>query len=129
MKKQRISSGTEWEDEVGYLRAVRVDGEIHVSGTTATDEDGTVVARGNPYRQTKQTIANIDEALEEAGATLNDVIRTRMYVVDIEDWAEIGRAHHEAFSTARPAATMVEVERLVDPKMLVKIEAVARVDS
>jgi enamine deaminase RidA (YjgF/YER057c/UK114 family) len=127
MEKRRISSGTEWEAEVGYSRAVRVDNEIHVSGTTATDDEGNIVGEDDPYRQTEQTLSNIADALEEAGATLDDVIRTRMYVVDIEDWEEIGRAHGEVFSTARPATSMVEVERLIDPEMLVEIEAVARV--
>jgi enamine deaminase RidA (YjgF/YER057c/UK114 family) len=127
MEKRRISSGTEWEAEVGYSRAVRVDNEIHVSGTTATDDEGNIVGEDDPYRQTEQTLSNIADALEEAGATLDDVIRTRMYVVDIEDWEDIGRAHGEVFSTARPATSMVEVERLIDPEMLVEIEAVARV--
>jgi len=128
MERQRISSGTEWESEVGYSRAVRTGDTVHVSGTTAT-EDGAVVGEGDPYRQTKQAIANIADALDEAGAGLDDVVRTRIYVVDIDDWDEIGRAHGEAFSTARPAATMVQVERLIDPEMLVEIEAEARVES
>jgi enamine deaminase RidA (YjgF/YER057c/UK114 family) len=128
MEKRRISSGTAWEEEVGYSRAVRVDNEIHVSGTTATDDDGTIVGEGDPYRQTEQAISNIADALREAGASLDDVIRTRMYVVDIDDWEEIGRAHGDALSTARPATSMVEVERLIDPEMLVEIEAVACVE-
>ncbi len=128
MEKAHITSGTDWEEAVGYSRAVRVDDEILVSGTTATDEDGTIVGKGNPYRQTKQVLENIADALTEAGASLEDVVRTRMYVVDIDDWEEIGRAHAEAFETARPASTMVEVEGLVDPEMLVEIEARARVD-
>lgn len=126
MERQRISSGTEWESEVGYSRAVRTGDTVHVSGTTAT-EDGAVVAEGDPYRQTKQAIANIADALDEAGAGLDDVVRTRIYVVDIDNWDEIGRAHGEAFSDARPAATMVQVEQLIDPEMLVEIEAEARV--
>lgn len=125
MERQQISSGTEWESTVGYSRAVRVDGEIHVSGTTATD-DGEVVGVDDPYAQTRQIISNIDAALDEAGASLSDVIRTRIFVTDIDDWEEIGRAHGEAFGDVRPATTMVEVSQLIDPEMLVEIEAVAR---
>jgi enamine deaminase RidA (YjgF/YER057c/UK114 family) len=128
MERQRISSGTEWESAVGYSRAVRVGDEIQVSGTTATDEDGDLVGAGDPYAQAKQAIANIETALEAAGGSLDDVIRTRTYVTDIEQWEEIGKAHGEAFGEARPATSMIEVQRLIDPEMLVEIEAVARVE-
>ena len=128
MERERVSSGTEWESEVGYSRAVRVGDEIQVSGTTATDDDGDLVGAGDPYAQAKQAIANIETALEEAGASLDDVIRTRTFVTDIEQWEEIGKAHGEAFGEARPATSMVEVKRLIDPEMLVEIEAVARVE-
>lgn len=113
---------------MGYSRAVRVDGQVHVAGTTATDDDGEVVGAGDPYAQTKRALANVESALAEAGATPADVVRTRLYVVDADDWEAVGRAHAETFGDARPAATMVEVSRLVDPAMLVEVEATAVVD-
>jgi enamine deaminase RidA (YjgF/YER057c/UK114 family) len=126
MDRERASSGTEWESTVGYSRAVRAGDEIHVSGTTATDEDGVIVAPGDPYAQTVRAIENIRAALAELDASLDDVVRTRIFVTDIDDWEAIGRAHGDAFDTVRPATTMVQVERLIDPEMLVEIEAVAR---
>ena len=123
MRRQLYSSGTSWEPVVGYSRAVRVDGRIWVSGTTSTGSDGAIVGKGDPYTQAKQAIANIERALVSAGAGLADVVRTRIYVTDIAHWQDIGRAHGEAFADIRPASTMVEVSRLIDPDLLVEIEA------
>ena len=123
MKRELISSGTLWEPIVGYSRAVKVENQIWVSGTTATDSEGHIVGKGDAYRQTQQAIANIERALAQAGASLADVVRTRIYVTDIAQWEAFGRAHGEAFAVARPATAMVEVSRLIDPDMLVEIEA------
>lgn len=125
MQRHNFSTATLWEPLIGYSRAVRVGPFVYISGTTATDASGQVVGRGDAYAQARQALMNIRDALQRAGAGLEDVVRTRMFVINVNDWQQIGRAHGEFFGAVRPTTTMVEVSRLIAPEMLIEIEAEA----
>ena len=122
-KRINISSGTKWEEVVGYSRVVKVGNQVFVTGTTSVDEDGNIIGVGDVYQQTKYIISKIEKYLNKAGANLEDIVRTRMFVVNIADWQEVGKAHNEFFKNIKPATTMVEVNNLIEPDLLIEIEA------